>query len=231
MRLLDSVPCLAVVLCLLACRGKSVDEAIAENRAGVTVNFSRIAALRAAVDAAPKLDGDRVLPAGEPVVVQPASKKNAMIVHAEDLREPGSKGAVPLRITGTGELLDCGSILATKKYASGGDALGKVADEYLRNCAAVRYLFVVRTREHRAPAYASADTFTPGKFVGDVLLYRVDDKSALGGFRIDVESSDVVTVTKGNRDGDRLGSDFSANVFVAVQDGIRRYVPGALPPK
>ncbi len=87
MRLLDSVPCLAVVLCLLACRGKSVDEAIAENRAGVTVNFSRIAALRAAVDAAPKLDGDTMVRRPDSMMsptatisIEPATVPNTILI-------------------------------------------------------------------------------------------------------------------------------------------------------
>jgi len=101
--------------------------------------------------------------------------------------------------------------------------------DHLVACANVKYLFVVKTEVSQTPTARGGDKFSPGKFVGAVHLYRLADQRHLGGFRVSAESSRSVTVVGKDSDSRRIDSDFSAKVFVAIDDGIRKHVPSALP--
>ena len=63
-----------------------------------------------------------------------------------------------------------------------------------------------------------------------MLLYRLDSQQLLGGFRVRVESSNSLKIY-GNTEASRLESDLTSRVFVAIDDGIKKHVPGALPAK
>jgi hypothetical protein len=221
-----------VVLALAGCQKKSLDDVVNEHRAPLEAKLASIRELGPAVSAAERTASDSFQAPAEPVLLEPDSKANAAVVHAEDLRDPAELAAVAVRTIRARRLGECGSILRRKKYVSTlSDPIPKVAESYFEGCEAVKYVFVVRTFEHQDPQSLGDDNFTPGRFEGDVLLYEVASKKAFGGFKVSVQSSRSVTVGGEAQTSDRLSSDFEANVFVAIDDAIRAHLPGALPPK
>lgn len=221
-----------VVLALLGCQRKSLDDVVGEHRASLDAKFAAIHSLEPDVTTADRNASDRFQAPSSPVLLEPESRANAAVIHAEDLRDPAELAAVAVRTIRAQRLGECGSILRRKKYVSTlSDPIPKVAESYFEQCEAVRWVFVVRTFEHQDPLSLDDDSFTPGRFEGDVLLYEVATKKSFGGFKISVQSSRSVTVAGEASNSDRLASDFEANVFVAIDDEIRKHLPGALPPK
>lgn len=221
-----------VVLALLGCQRKSLDDVVSEHRTPLEAKLAQIHQLEPVLNAAERSASDTFQVPTEPVLLEPESKGNAAVIHAEDLRDPAELAPVAVRTIRAQRLGECGSILRRKKYVSTlSDPIPKVAESYFEQCEAVRFVFVVRTFEHQDPQSVDNDSFTPGRFEGDVLLYEVATKKSFGGFKISVKSSQSVSVVGEANNGDRLASDFEANVFVAIEDAIRSHLPGALPPK
>jgi len=230
MRIARTVTALLVLGALLACKKKTVDGAIAEHRAGVEKTFAAMKGLEPLVVNAPKIETDGIRPAGEAVLAERSAEQNAIVVFAADLPDPTNKSVATLRTTRTEQLADCAAILQTKKHVNGvTDARGDVAAEYLGQCARVRYLFVVRPHEYEPPMVSGAETFRPGKFVGDVTLWRLDTRTSFGGFKVSAESK---SLTLGPRDTvDRIYTSFAAILLANIEAGIRTHAPGALKPE
>jgi hypothetical protein len=223
---LTAVACMA----LLGCTKKTLDEVISEHKTALEAKFQEIHQLEPTVAAADRNASDTLASPPPAIVLEPESKANAAVIHVEDLKDPAAQASVALRTLRTKQLGECGSILRKKKYLTTlSDPIPKVAASYFEQCEAVRYLFVLRTFEHEAPQALDDKSFTPGRFEGDILVYELATKKSLGGFKISVKSSATVTVV-GDQTSDRLGGDFEANVFVAIDDAIRARIPGALPP-
>lgn len=220
-----------LLVAFLGCKRRTLDEVIAEHKSALEMKFTEIHQLEAAVASADRNASDSLQAPPTSIILEPESKANAAVIHAEDLRDPAAQAGVALRTLRTNQLGECGSILHKKKSLTTlADPIPKVAESYFEQCEAVRYLFVVRTFEHEAPQSVDEDSFTPGRFEGDVLVYELSSKKSFGGFKISVKSSSSITVV-GEQTRDRLSGDFEANVFVAIDDAIRAQVPGALPPK
>jgi hypothetical protein len=221
-----------VALALLGCQRKSLDDVVSEHRSTLEAKLAAIHELEPVVNAAERSASDTFEVPKDPVLLEPESKVNAAVIHAEDLRDPAELASVAVRTIRAQRLGECGSILRRKKHVSTlSDPIPKVAESYLEQCEAVRFLFVVRTFEHQDPQSVDDDSFTPGRFEGDVLLYEVATKKSYGGFKISVKSSPSVTAVGEANNSDRMASDFEANMFVAIDDAIRSHLPGALPPK
>jgi hypothetical protein len=115
------------------------------------------------------------------------------------------------------------------------DGIAKGADLFLRECARAQYVFVLRTTADDPARLVDANNFESGRYVGDVLLYRLADGALLGGFGVSAQSSDQVSVqldSAGNPIDpiEKLNSDMSSKVFVEIEEKLRSLVPGSLPP-
>jgi hypothetical protein len=115
------------------------------------------------------------------------------------------------------------------------DSLSKGIPLYLEECARAEYLFVLRSNVDAPATLIDDDTFEQGKYHGDVLLYRLADGQLLGGFTVSEKSSDEVQVAIDASGAavdaaGRLDSDLSSRVFVAINEKLRKTVPGVLPP-
>jgi hypothetical protein len=230
MRLTRAATLLVVLGALLACKKKSLDDAISERRAGVEKTFAALKQLEPLVTSAPHVETDGVKPTGEPVLAERGDEQNAIVVHAADLSDVTNKSVATLQTTRTKQLADCASILRTKKHVDGiTPARGDVAADYLGQCARARYVFVVRAHSYEPPLLTGAETFRPGKFVGDVTLWRIDTRTSFGGFKLVAESK---SLTLGPNDtAERIYNSFAAILSAAIEAGIRKHVPGALGPE
>ena len=221
---------LACLVALLSGCEKSIEDAVAEHRPQVETVFGQLRALSDAAAAAPVVTEDRFDLGDARVRLDgdDANPSNALFVFANDLEAPENATDEGNGGTHVSAIVTCGEALRGEFYGSG---MG--ADVFLGACGRAEYAFVLRTNEEVAALVDGTDSFTPGLYDGDVLLFRLSDGALLGGFNVRAESSDEVQVLV---DGDgnpidpteRLNSDISSKVFVAIQDKLRTLVPGAV---
>lgn len=211
------------VLALSACE-PSMDEVVAEHRAPVQAVFDRIKALDATVRNTPPVSEDRIDLGSDKVVLE-GENQNALLIQADDLNMPEFASSDDIGATYASTIETCGEALDGRFQ---GISLG--AQSFLEECARAEYLFVMRTHATEGAQTVDRETFQPGSYEGDVLLFRLADGALLGGFRVSATNNDTVTTREDVSDADeRLESDLSSNVFVAIGDGVRKHVPGSLP--
>lgn len=214
-------------LALGAC-SPSKEAVVAKHRDAVQALFGRIAALQATATRAAAIGADRVDAGGARIVLDGAAS-NAVMIRASDLATPDHASSDGNGAVRAGTLASCGRILR-------GEFLGEAegAELLLSECERAEYLFVLRTVGERAAAITGVSTFQPGAFEGEVLLFRIRDGAALGGFRATATNSKEV-MAHTDKSGaakdvaDRLASDLSANAFAAIDAKLRALLPGSLP--
>lgn len=215
------------VLALSACQA-SMEDVIAQNRAPVEAAFERIKALDAKVGETPPVAEDR-FELGDEKVVLDGENENALFIPAGSLANPEYTDSDDRGATRAHKLEMCGDAVT-------GEASGHPGafEDYMKQCADAQYLFVLRAHDEASAQIVDLETFQPGHYEGDVLLLRIADGAVLGGFRVSAKSNESImaqTDASGNATdiGERLDSDLDANVFVAIDDGIRRHLPGTIP--
>ncbi|MGH8030184.1 MAG: hypothetical protein ACREO3_09640 [Arenimonas sp.] len=216
------------VMALVACRD-TADDVIAGHRPAVEAAFGRLEALDAAVRNAPPITEDRI-DVGSARVRLDGEQSNALYVSAEHLLTQGGSN---LDFTGymySVPTQQCGAALRS------GGRLFLVSQ--LRNllpaCSRAEYVFVQRTIVDVPAQRVDAHTFQPGRYAGDVLLFRLADGVLLGGFNVSGKSSDnVMVVADENGAGsDPIGGinrDLSASVDADISAKLKRHVPGVIP--
>jgi len=217
----------ALALLLLSGCQKSLEDIIAEHRPAVEAVFAKIKALDAAArDAAPVAE-DRIDLGGAKVVLD-GENTNALFIRQDNLADPLNATSDGTGSTHAGNVKVCGEALR-------GDFIGHPggAELFLKDCARAEYVFVQRTRSDQAAELVGSDTFNPGMYEGDVLLFRLSDGALLGGFAVNAKSSDEVSVAldeSGNAIDPigRLNSDMTAEVFSEIDTKLRALVPGSL---
>lgn len=213
-------------IALAACQA-SMEDVIAEHRAPVEAAFERIKALDAAVRDTPPVAEDR-MDLGDARVVLDGDDENALFIPAASLASPEYTDSDDRGATHAHKVEMCGDAVT-------GEASGHPGafEDYMKQCAAAQYLFVLRAHDEASAQIVNLETFQPGHYEGDVLLLRIADGAVLGGFRVSARSSESIMAqadASGNATdiGERLDSDLDANVFAAIDDQIREHVPGAL---
>lgn len=217
---------LAAALGLAAC-GPSTAEQVEKLRPEAEAVFARIAALAPVVHDTPPVSSDGFNLRGASVRLD-GDDSNALLIPAAHVGAPqhtradgtGSTHALPLQY--------CGEAVRER---SANPPPG--APIFVAECARAEYLFVLRTL-HESPPKLDADGFEGGLFAGDVLLFRLADGTLLGGFQLRAENSESVQVETDGRGNpvnadERLRSDLSSNVYVAVDRRLRELIPGVLP--
>lgn len=150
------------LLLLFGCGTKDLRSVITEHKAQVEPQLAKLTAIRAAARAAPALTTDDVNlngPAPKIGVTDVDEHANVAIEYLEDLDDPTALGNVPYRILGSGSMNRCSAALAYHRYPYN-PMLGSVPDElpwyvadgYLKHCAIVRYLFVIRSLAYAGPS-------------------------------------------------------------------------------
>lgn len=235
-KLATSLRPLAALLCaasLLTACSKSLEDVVAEHRPAVEKVFGQLKTLEGPVAMTPNVTEDRFDLGDAHVVLEgdaEGKKSNAVFIRAEDLAAPETatsdgNGALNARAV---EM--CGDALTGEFNGVAGGA-----ELYMQECERAEYAFVLRTRADEAATLIGDSSFQPGRFEGDVLLFRLADAAPLGGFAVSAASSDSISVAVDSSGTpldaiDRLNSDLEAEVFVAINDKLREQVPGSLPP-
>jgi hypothetical protein len=215
------------VTALAACHTPTVDEVVARHRDAVGAVFAKIQALDGVVANAPPLTEDRV-DVAIGVVTLDGPDSNTLFIVATDLPAPDHASSSTTGATRAAAVQACGEAL---RGEFNGVAAG--AESYLEQCGRAKYVFVLRPQVDEAAQMVGADSYSAGRFAGDVLLFRLADGAALGGFRFDAASHGSVmahTDAQGNATdaATRLDSDLSANAFVAIEEQLKKVVPGAV---
>jgi hypothetical protein len=101
-------------------------------------------------------------------------------------------------------------------------------------CGGAEYLFVQRTTLDEPAQLLDKNTFQPGRYEGEVLLFRLADGALLGGFRVSGKSSDSVLYAGGANGipGDPIGElnhDLAQTVGKDIEAKLVQYVPGVMP--
>jgi hypothetical protein len=161
--------------------------------------------------------------------------RSVILIHAEDLKEPGLyRDDLKPRVPGSSAVTGCA--LALKAYEeSKKESKKKRQDEaFMKGCTKLKYLAVVRVREHVAPEVTSttenetANTrthiFEPGKITGDVVMFSLESGKPMGGFSFAAESSEKPDRTF---DGKDLETDLMKQLVKALNEGDDRARKGA----
>jgi hypothetical protein len=220
---------LAAALALVALAGceASMEEVMAAKRPAVEQVFERMKTLADPAFALPPLEADGVS-IGDATVRLEGPDSNALFIPWRHLADPAATTNDGNGGTHSTAVAVCGEALRGEFH---GAAAG--LDAYLTECGRAEYVFVLRTVDERSAGVTGTDTFEPGLYQGEVLLFRLADGAALGGFRVATESSGEVSVLvddDGNPidAGARLDSDLTSKVFVAIEEGLKTHVPGAV---
>lgn len=219
----------ACVAMLSAC-APSPAQVVAQHRPAVEAVFAKVKALEAAARDTPPIGEDKVDLGGARVVLD-GDNENALFIRAADLAAPANASAEGNGGLHANRIQVCGEALNEDDP----DSLAKGVGLYLEECARAEYAFVLRPTVDEAATLLSDTSFAPGKFEADVLLFRLADGALLGGFTVSEKSSDEVSVLTDEQGTpieavDRLNSDLSSQVFVAINEKLRANVPGSLPP-
>jgi hypothetical protein len=220
---------LGIVVLLSACQ-PSMKQVVAEHRPAVEAVFAKVKALEGAVRDTPAVTEDKVDVGGARVVLD-GENENALFIRAADLAAPESASSEGNGALHANRVQVCGEALREDDP----DSLPKGIPLYLEECERAEYVFVLRPTVDEAATLIDDATFQPGRFEGDVLLFRLADGALLGGFAVSEKSSEEVTVATDEAGASvdavgRLNSDLSSRVFVAINEKLRANVPGVLPP-
>lgn len=215
------------VLALVACRA-TPEDIVAEHRPVVEKVFGQIKALDAGVRNVPPAIEDRI-DVGSASVRLEGPESNALYVRAEHMLAPEKADLSLTHVTSSYKTQQCAKALldASHELVAGLRAT-------LPACGRAEYLFVQRTTLDEKAQLLDAHTFQPGRYEGEVLLFRLADGALLGGFRVSGKSSDsVMTAGEGsgawsNPIGD-INRDLAQSVDKDINSKLSPYAPGVVP--
>ena len=220
----------AALAATLAACSESLEEVTARHRPQVDAVFDRLRALSGPAAEAAIVTTDAFALDGATVRLD-GDASNALFIFARDLAAPENATDEGIGGTPVSTAVYCGEVMRGEFYGS-----PKGADVILQECARSEYALVLRTNEEQPALVQGTDSFTPGLYDGDVLLYRLADGALLGGFHVQAESSDEVQVMV-DASGvpidptERLNSDLSSHVYSVIDAKLRDQVPGVLDPR
>jgi hypothetical protein len=257
---------LSFILALLPAFGCSKDlrSVITEHKAKVEPQLANLTAIRNAARVAPPVLNDDVAingPAPRIGVTDVDEHVNVAIEYLEDLEDLTALGNVPHRILGSGSMNRCAAILATHRYAYN-PMFGAVpdvipwyvADENLKHCEAVRYIFVIRSLAYAAPSAARdsigacptpssttlVDAGTPdagpataakckvfngGYLSAEVLVFDINTGTQLGGFRFTAENAARIDLGSSPEYSVAHISNFDLQIRIAFNAAAQEHVP------
>jgi hypothetical protein len=216
-----------LVVALAGCEA-SMEDVIAKHRPAVEAVFAKIKVLSGPAGEVPPLAEDKIELGGAKVVLE-GDASNALFVTQMDVLDPGTAGRGGPGSTHAYDIGVCGEALRGEFH---GAAAG--AELFMSQCGRAEYAFVLRTHAHETATVIDNESFSPGRYEGDVLLFRLADGAFLGGFPISATNGGEVSVEVG-ADGTpvdaatRLDSDLEAMVFSQIEEKLKANVPGVMP--
>ncbi len=225
--------------------GPSVEAIVDEHRASVEHNLAHVSAVAgrlaaAELDAGIGFEGHTLdFQLGEPGSLSPTW--NAGVVHEERLVDIGG---VPVEL---GLVISELYFLAHARDSLDGEWWSMADDPQtveseFQKVSQLRYLFVVRTVQHKMPRSVEGESFIGGHFEGETLCFDLESGSMLGGFAFQAENSDQrsfsYTTSSSNVYGNRgikklraIHDDLLTNAQRAFWDGVSRMCPNAMLPR
>jgi hypothetical protein len=222
---------LAVLACaalLLAACAKTFEDVLAEHRVAVEAVFSQLKMLDGKVSETPRLEQDGIDLGGASVVLD-GDKSNAVFVRATHLANPLSADREGMGGTHAYTVATCAESLRGEFDGAPGGM-----EAFMSECRRAEYAFVLRSHAEVMAQLIDSQTFQPGIYDGEVLLFRLSDGNYMGGFRVTAQSSDEVSVTVDSAGNpidpiERLNSDMTSQVFSQIEAKLKEHVPGVMP--
>ena len=218
---------IACVLALLAACAASLEDVIAEHRPAVQEVFDKIEALTGPAHNAAPLSEDG-MDVGDARILLDGDDSNALFIRADDLASPEHASGTGMGGTHALAVQYCGEAL---RNDFDGAAAG--AASFMQECGRAKYVFVLRTQREEMAQLIDNESFQPGLYEGEVLLFRLADGALLGGFRVSARSSDEIETTTDSSGTpidaiERLNSDLSSQVYVDINDKLKAHIPGVV---
>jgi len=215
-------------LLLLAACSPSMEDVIAENRVAVQAAFDKIIALDAVVASTPPVTEDK-MDVGTHRVVLDGDVTNAVFIHADDVKSPEQASDDHVGGTYIGAIETCGQAMSGQPRG-----VPRGVEFALKDCGSAEFLFVLRARVNQPAEIVEVRSYRPGRFEGDVLLFRLSDGALLGGVSVAGTNADslMAQVDEAGIPKDlagRLESELSAQVFVGIREKLREHLPGSVP--
>jgi hypothetical protein len=101
------------------------------------------------------------------------------------------------------------------------DLTGYSEEGELRRASQIRYLFVIRTIEHKLPRSLEGEEFTGGHYRAEAICYDLEAGVPLGGFEFQAANSQSGTFSFTTSDSNIHG-DRSYRKLRAIQDDLRK---------
>jgi hypothetical protein len=107
------------------------------------------------------------------------------------------------------------------------------SDKYkpvLQQMQRAKYALFISGKVQEPKVELGGKSFIPGKFDGAGVLYEIESKKLLGGFRLEATNSDKVSTRTGDYTGqalDALMHDFENNTRAALWKGMKARFPSA----
>ena len=246
------------------CVAKDLRTIITEHKAKVEPQLAKLATFRDVARAAPPVTNDDVAingPAPKIGVTDVDEHVNVAIEYLEDLADLTALGNVPHRILGSGSMNRCAAIFATHRYPYNPmlpfvpeEIPSYVADDNLKHCEAVRYVFVIRSLAYAAPsssrdstgvcpnsyttapadagasdagptAVANCKVFDGGYLNADVLVFDINSGVLLGGFRFTAENAARIDIGASSNPATAVTADFAVKIHTAFKEAAQKHVP------
>ncbi len=218
------VPLLAPLL-FSACR-PSLRDVVERHRKECEQKMAALQEVGLRVASLPKLAEDRVELAAPP----PEFDSNALLLPAEDLPTLENAPRYPLRLEANIEWFWTAlSLLRKSRESLDSDKSiePSEAEKPLLRLKSLRYVLAIRGVEYVAAGVRDLG-FVPGRYAAEAHLFEIDSRKHLGGFRIEAQSSERVTVAilGGNSAAD-LEADLAKNAREAIRASLEKFAPGS----
>jgi hypothetical protein len=220
-------------LALCGCR-PSIESIVDQYRGSVEARLVQVAAVSSLMEAAEvdggvgfagiALDFQQIAgELGEDFTLSPTW--NAGVIHAERLKDLTGYSEELGIVIGESYFLTHARLSLDGGWWVMGDIAESVEGE-LRRASQIRYLFVIRTIEHKLPRSLEGEEFTGGHYRAEAICYDLEAGAPLGGFEFQAANSQSGTFSFTTSDSNVHG-DRSYRKLRAIQDDLRKNVEDA----
>jgi hypothetical protein len=220
---------LSLTGCTSRDREPSLDDILEENRAALTAKVASIRAIVDQIESLPPLERDGFSEVPDPLPDfrqldrsshrDAAPIHNARAIHLTRLQVASGEASEHTRAGNT-----------PSWWLSSVDALEAGALEGyqvrgLREILQVDYVLVFRPQREVAPVVTGDDTFEPGLFEGEALLFEVDGETFLGGVRVAASNQDEIRFTRGRAEQSVVDHDLGYQVNRVTSELLEAHLP------
>lgn len=185
-------------------RAELVAAWVRENGPAVQARIDHLKSIHAKAAALAPLTEDRIDAADLRIYSPQQTGHNADALEIEDIAEPGTESQARVRPQRSARYVHApAELLATHRLPSDagmdfdlqtGKPFLAGMNRYRDHLLALRYILLVKATSYTPPRVTGRETFEPGHYTADVLVFRIDDETYVGGVRIGVTNNPSVTI-------------------------------------